>query len=133
MKQFCMYFEDALKEKFKLPFLVYALGKKRQTYFVFDNSFLSYKNYKQILTFIFDEWYKRKDLNDRLYFLDYMVHNLQKKMNQKNNDDELDLIFGEFLNVIKYSYSPQFYHRRVTESKNKSIHFVNSFKMKKNN
>ena len=76
MKQFCMYFEDALKEKFKLPFLVYALGKKRQTYFVFDNSFLSYKNYKQILTFIFDEWYKRKDLNDRLYFLDYMVHNL---------------------------------------------------------
>ena len=54
-------------------------------------------------------------------------------MNQKNNDDELDLIFGEFLNVIKYSYSPQFFHRRVTESKNKSIHFVNSFKMKKNN
>ena len=52
-------------------------------------------------------------------------------MNQKNNDDELDLIFGEFLNVIKYSYSPQFYHRRVTESKNKSIHFVNSFKIKK--
>ena len=76
MKQFCTYIEDALKEKFKLPFLAYVLGKKRQTYSVFDNSFLSYKNYKQILTFFFNEWYKRKDLNDRLYFLDYMIHNL---------------------------------------------------------
>ena len=54
-------------------------------------------------------------------------------MNQKNNDDKLDLIFGKFLNVIKYSYSPQFYHGRVTESKNKSLHFVNSFKIKKQN
>ena len=80
--------------------------RKRQVPFVFNNSFLYYENHKQILTFIFDEWYNRKD-----YFLDYtmnypkLIHSTKWKLDykvfRKNNDDKLNLITDEFLNLIK--------------------------------
>ena len=58
--------------------------RKRQVPFVFNNSFLYYENHKQILTFIFDEWYNRKD-----YFLDYtmnypkLIHSTKWKLDYK--------------------------------------------------
>ena len=70
MKQFCVYTEEVLRQKFGLNVLVFMSKRRRHfLHLTFEKSFLSIENHADILKFIHKEWTKRK-----ISFSDYEMN-----------------------------------------------------------